>query len=273
MEAGRREFCLAGITALSSQATLGQVSAQSSITVSGTVRSEAGTDVTGVEIRLSNVSNDQFNSTFVESTGEFNLSVETSGQYRVTMFDESNQPNKIPVIYSFDNAFIENAGDIGELVIPEAYQTEIRMVNQDGNPIEGLPIAFRAENGTGVSPGSFTTNSNGYVKRVGAADPGVELTSPTTLMTHETSETAEEATEIQTLFVTERSAYEFTISTDESTGSTASSTRSGDSSRQRGLISNGQAGGDSALSNPTNLTTLGFLLSVGGIAYQLIEGR
>ncbi|MEF8778263.1 MAG: hypothetical protein V5A36_05065, partial [Natronomonas sp.] len=42
--------------------------------------------------------------------------------------------------------------------------------------------------------------------------------------------------------------------------------------RQRGLFSNS---GDEpeAVSDPFNLTTLGFLLSVVGIGYQMIEGR
>lgn len=58
-----------------------------------------------------------------------------------------------------------------------------------------------------------------------------------------------------------------TASPDASRSSPAQSSEE----RQRGFFSNSGTGPD-FLANPVNLTTAGFLLSVGGIAYQLVNG-
>ena len=275
MGVGRRTFCLAGAVGLSSQVTVGTVSAQSRITVEGTIQSEVDTDLTGVEFRLSHTSTDQFSSDIIPSSGEINLTVAETGQYRATIFDKSAKLNKIPVVYSFNNIAIGENGDIGEFVIPEAYQTDIRFVDASGDPIEGLPVNFRAQNGTGFPPGSFTTNSDGYVKHAGADEPGVELTSPTQVEIQPESTSTRQAIEIQTVFVTESTEYEFELSDAQNANLAADSNSivPGDADRQRGLFSNNPSERTGTLSNPTSLTTLGFLLSVGGIAYQLIGGR
>lgn len=272
----RRRFCAAGVLGLTSPVILGSASAQSSIEVSGTIRSEVEADVGGVEFRLSNdVKEDIFVKSIINESGEINLTVQETGPHRVTIFDMSAENNKIPVVYSFNNVFIDDDGDIGEFVIPEAYQTDIRCVNKDGNLIKDLPVNFRAENGTGLPPGAFTTDTEGYVKYPGTAERGVELSSPTTIEIQPPS-ALEKRQKIQTVFVTEPTEFEFEISNPEQyTNAIAGSDSAGsvNSGRQRGLFSNNPSGGGGALSNPTNLTTLGFLLSVGGIAYQLVRGR
>ncbi len=276
MSTNRRRFCAAGALILSSPAILGSASAQSQIEVTGTVRSEVGADVAGVEFRLQNVLNDRIRpETTVDSSGEINLTLPETGTHRVTIFDISPDTNRIPVVYSFNNISIGEDGDIGEFVIPEAYQTDIRIVSDTGDPIEDLPINFRAENGTSPAPGNFTTDSDGFVKYGGATEPSVELSSPTEVEIHPPGVPADETQKIQTVFVTEPTEFEFKISNPEqytNTMSGSDSTGSG-ASGQRGLFSNNPSGRGGALSNPTNLTTLGFLLSVGGIAYQLVGGR
>ena len=301
MSINRRRFCAAGALTLSSPPILGSASAQNRIKVTGTVSSEAGADVAGVEFRLSNdVQEDIAVMTTVDSSGEISLTLPATGPHRVTIFDESVENNNIPVVYSFTNVSISGDGDIGEFVIPEAYQTDIRFVSNDGNPIEDLPVNFRAENGTGVSPGTFTTDSSGYAKYAGATERGVELSSPTEIEIQPPS-APEQIQPVQTVFVTESAEFEYSIANpeqynavivDDSTGSDeteqkqtnstgtgvteqqqADSTDSDETEQQRGLLSNNQSERGGPLSNPTNLTTLGFLLSVGGIAYQLVGGR
>lgn len=275
MGISRRKLCATGAFVLSSQITLGTVSAQNSIQVDATLRSEVETDISGVEFFIQNISTDEFSTAKVGREGTVSLSIPEPGSYRVAITDISPGSNNIPVIYSFDNIEIEQGGDIGEFVIPKAHQTDIRFVDENDNPIESLPVNFRAENGRGLPPDTFTTNSEGYVKYPGSTETGVELASPTDV---EIQPSDSNYDKVQTIFVSEATEFEFTISNPEqykSDGLGGSPTGGSDSSRQRGLFSNSRAGETQSepLSNPTNLTTLGFLLSVAGIGYQLIGGR
>ena len=216
MSPNRRRFCAAGALVLSTPTIVGSASAQSQIEVAGTIRSEVEADVGGVEFRLQNISNDRVRSkTTVAASGKIDLTLPETGEYRVTIFDLSVDNNRIPVVYSFNNVFINDDSDIGEFVIPETYQTEIRFVSEDDNPIKDLPVNFRAENGTGLPPGAFTTDADGYVKYPGASERGVELSSPTTIEIQPSSTPAEETQKIQTVFVTEPTEFEYTIANPE----------------------------------------------------------
>lgn len=270
MSVTRRRFCAAGALTLSSPAIIGSASAQSGVEVVATVRSEVETDVSGVEFQLQNIVNEDIHPrTLVDASGEITFNLPETGSYRVTAFDTTTESNKIPVVYSFDNVNINESGNIGEFVIPEAYETDIRFIDEEGSPVEDLPVQFRAENGTGPKPGEyFTTDSDGYTKYERSNERGVELVSPTDV---EIQSFGERPQKVQTVFVTESTEFEFKISNPEQYTNSASS--GSGVSGQRGLFSNNPSGGGGALSNPTNLTALGFLLSVGGIAYQLVGGR
>jgi hypothetical protein len=160
---------------LSSQLLFGESSAQNSITVTGTLTTQADTDVSGLEFRLSSVEGKNNPEIIVGSDGEIETTVLNPGTFRVTIFDYSTEFNKLPAVYSFPNIVIDGDGDIGEFTLPEAYKVDIRCLDTDGNPVSGLPISFRAPNGTGTSPGTFTTTADGYVKYKNAAQHGVEL--------------------------------------------------------------------------------------------------
>lgn len=132
---------------------------------------------------------------------------------------------------------------------------------------------FRAENGTGLSPGIFTTDADGYTKYSGASNRGVELTGQTQV---ELLPRGAPPTVVQQVFVTDSEEFEFTVQNPEQYGGESAGGSSGveddGGARERGLFSNS---GDEPefVSNPLNLTTAGFLLSVAGIGYQMIEGR
>lgn len=175
MDISRRLFCGASGAVMASQLLVGQSSAQNEITVTGHLASQADTDVGGVELYLSNVDTDDAAQAVVDSGGDITTTISEPGTFRVTIFDYSITSNEIPVIYSFENIEIGEDGDIGEFTIPKAYRVQIRCVDSDGNPIENLPVNFRAPNGTGASPGEFTTTADGYVKHSDAEENGVEL--------------------------------------------------------------------------------------------------
>jgi outer membrane protein assembly factor BamB len=61
------------------------------------------------------------------------------------------------------------------------------------------------------------------------------------------------------------------VGDDASSGGSGSG-GSGTDTRQRGLFSNGGDAPD-GISNPFNMTVLGFVLSIAGIVYQMIGGR
>jgi hypothetical protein len=275
MGISRRKLCATGAFVLSSQITLDTVSAQNSIQVDATVRSEIETDVSGVEFFIQNISTNELSTAIVGRDETISLSIPEFGSYRVGITDIRSGSNKIPVVYSFDDIEIEQEGNIGEFVIPEAHKTDIRFVDGNDNPIENLPVNFRAENGRGLPPDTFTTNSEGYVKYPSSTETGVELASPTEV---EIQPSGSDYDKIQTISVSGPTEFEFAISNPErykGGGLGGSPTGGSNSGRQRGLFSNSRGDGTQSgpLSNPTNLTTLGFLLSVAGIVYQLIGGR
>ena len=284
MNVSRRGFCAAG-TGLLASGVVGAASAQESIEVSGVVRVDGDGAVGGTVLRFSNTTTDGSAETAVQSDGGFSLIVPGSGNYRVTVFDESPERDGVPVVYGFNNTSISDSGDIGEFSLPEAHEVSIRFLDPDGNPVEGLPVNFRAENGTGLSPGLFTTDSEGYAKFAGASTRGVELAGRTEV---EIQPGGESPTLIQPVFIESAAEFEFTVedpgqygasvvgagetATAEPEADVDAEGDGGGDARERGLFSNSGNEPD-FVSDPLNLTTAGFALSVLGIGYQLLEGR
>lgn len=175
MDLSRRMFCGAGAAMISSQFILGTTSAQSEITVTGNLTTQADTDVNGLEFELYNRDNDDVARVTLDSTGNITTTVSDTGTFAVTIFDYSSDLNGLPAVYSFQSVDIGEDGDIGEFSLPEAYITDIRCLDTEGSPVENLPVNFRAPNGAGMSPGTFTTTADGYVKYYNASDYGIEL--------------------------------------------------------------------------------------------------
>ena len=175
MNLRRRSFCSVGASAVSSQLLIGKASAQNKITVTGHLTTQANTDVSGLDFRLSNTERRGRTQISVDSDGELTTTISEPGTFRVTVFDYSSDINRLPAVYSFSDIAIGEDGDIGEFTLPRAYQTDIQCLDTDGNPIEDFPANFRAPNGTGMSPGTFTTTADGYVKYTAADQTGVEL--------------------------------------------------------------------------------------------------
>lgn len=194
---------------------------------------------------------------------------------------------------------ITEGGDLGEFGVSQAHDVSMRFVNEDGNPIENLPVSFRSETGRGLPPGKFTTNSEGYVKHIGASQPGVEMVGDLRVEVKPPDNPGEDD-EVRESSVTSSDEFVFRIrnptqypfvsvageETETNTEAEATSSSDGgsdttvasadrESGASRGFLSNRAPGEEPTgpLSNAVNITTLGFLLSVAGIAYQLVEGR
>ncbi|MFC7325977.1 hypothetical protein ACFQMF_15535 [Halorubrum rutilum] len=205
----RRQFCLAGAVGVLAT-TVRTAAGQEEVTATGRLSSEADTSVDGTVIQFSNVETGEQIEYTVGADGGIELSL-TVGTYRVTTIDESGERNQIPAIYSFDNIEITTDGDIRELVLPEGYRTLIQCVDTEGNPIESLPVNFRAANGTGLPPGRFTTDADGYVTYFDAAGRGVELAGETEIEVQSPAD-PNQVQSLRTITVTDATEIEVTVS-------------------------------------------------------------
>jgi hypothetical protein len=275
---------------------VGTVRAQD-ITLSGTVTSAAGTSTAGTTVRVSNPADrTEYAEAGINGNGEFSVNVpEKLENYGVEYFTKFGgryiqERNALPLLYDFGTAEASEDGTLGEFGLPEAHVIQIQCLDTDGNPIEGLPVNFLTTVGSGLRPGVFTTTANGYLKYIGATETGVELSGPTRVVVQPPSRSGN-PDYLRLISVTEPQEIQLTVSNptryygvsenDGNTDATASSSATDSSSagvgsgRSRGFLSNRAAGEEPTgpLSNAVNLTTLGFLLSIAGIGYQLIEGR
>ncbi len=300
----RRRFCLsAGMAAVASTGTVvGQTTAQQEIQVSGTVRSEVDADPASTTIEIFKTSDpSQSLQATIESDGQFSGSLPGTGTYQLVYINQTStaelitEQDDLPLVYYFTEMEITDGGDLGEFVLPEGEPVSIQCVDTDGRPIENLPVNFRSENGYEVQPDAFTTNPEGYVQFSDASEPGVELAGTTTIEIRPQSGSPVQLREIAVteqmdlrLTVTKPSQYQnveingATASDEQSSGTVSAQPSetvsaqpngtTGAAGRQRGFFSN--SGNEPAfLSNPINLTTLGFLLSVAGIIHQMLGGK
>jgi len=211
MGLSRRLFCGASAAVVSSPFVIGKSSAQSTVTVTGQLTTQSDADVDGVRLRLSNVENSNRTDITLDSGGDISTTVSQPGTFRVTVFDYSPDFNKLPAVYSFPAVDIGEDGDIGEYTLPEAYEVNIRCFDSQGNPIEDLPVNFRAPNGTGMSPGTFTTTADGYVKYTGGDQRGVELAGEVDIEVQLPSN-PDISQDIRTVSVSESKEIEVTVS-------------------------------------------------------------
>lgn len=202
-------------------------------------------------------------------------------------------------------------GDLGRYTVPEAYVIDIRIEDAEGNPLQGVPLSFYTQSGHGTGPGTYTTDRYGQVTHYESDRSGIELTGRMTVRTHPPGGDGQmlgtvfgnESKSVTMVLpnpgdyrnVIVREAVEGTATPGivEDTSTPASADSSTDAPRaartatpassqagvgsdgvtsRRGFFSN-DADEPAALSNPMNLTVGGFVLSVGGIVYQMVGGK
>lgn len=146
----------------------------------GSVISDADADLAGGAIRFVAVNRDReskFPAAALDETEQFRASSAFEDTHILdVMFDKGTygEFDGVPALISLDIAR-QVSGDIeilGRYELPEAYQTEIRLVDSNGAPIEGLTVSLRNEIGTGIPA---TTNSEGYLQATDSTETGFSL--------------------------------------------------------------------------------------------------
>ena len=207
MNLRRRGFCSAvavGATTIASS----PAAEQSEIQISGSIDSAVDADVEGVELFFQQVETNSVWTYTVPASGEIDFTVTQSGTHRVRLFNTSSRIEDIPFVYSFGDRTVDESGSSFDFTIPQAYDTEIRCVDDDGNPVEGLPITLRA-GGTG-EPSVYTTSKQGHVKITGTTDTTLQLAGSTEVEIAETDDAEKQS--LGTVDVTEPTEVEFVVS-------------------------------------------------------------
>jgi hypothetical protein len=303
----RRQFCATTTIGLGSSLLLGTASAQSdTTTVTATVESAFGSSLTDSHVVFVNQETVEWYRADIAKDGSLQTSVPSGYGYDVVFF---NQPqgsainpefNGVPVVQDLDSIDVgDSEKALGSYTVPEGHVAQLRIENEAGNPLQNVPLSFSTPSGAGVGSGDFTTNENGYVFHVENSQPGIELAGSVTMRTHgaggkggvlaqlfvdsDMSSTAVLRNPDDYANIIEREGTAGTATSgiveqeqstpDPSAPDQAAAASVGDgASARRGFLSNS---GDEPplLSNPTNLTIGGFVLSVGGIVYQMVGGK
>lgn len=257
---------------------------QSNVTASGRIVSASNDAVANNVVHLLETRSEETFQATTDANGEFQLDIPGSAEYLVAYFQSPgrqvvpDRPDNIPAVYFVKSISVGSGPkDLGTIKLPRAHRVEARVVDENGRPVEDAGIQIRS-GGFGLPPRTFTTNEDGYVKHSGADDSGVDLAGPVRISAWPPGERREgRPTAVEQVVVDEEQSITITLGSggDGGTvraGSTDGSNGDGRDERQRGFFSN--SGNEPGfLSNPFNLTTLGFLLSVAGIIHQLMGGR
>ena len=172
MNFNRRHFC-STLAIGSTGIVSGAVSAQSEIQITGSIDSSIGATVSGIELFFQQVDTGSKWTYTVPADGSIDLTVSETGTYRVRLFNTSSRNENIPLVYSLGQTTIEDGNSNVDYTIPDPYDTRIRCVDSDGEPVEGLQISLRA-GGTGQG-GLFTTSDQGYVRLGGTNKTDLQL--------------------------------------------------------------------------------------------------
>jgi hypothetical protein len=141
------------------------------------VSSEADVSLEGHNVEIYNSDTREFYNLSIDN-GNFVQTVEPNSAINITFFYErerrATDVDNVPLLYSLANEEYVSGDEanLGQLTLPRAYRTEIRIVDPEGNPVENFPIRFRCPNGSGTGVRDFTTNADGYAKLVDASQTG-----------------------------------------------------------------------------------------------------
>ncbi len=146
--------------------------------VYGSVISEAGTSLSGNNLQVYGLKEGEFEivQTAVDDAEQFYAAHPFDPEYFLNglpMFGEYGVFNGVPAVFNFKRKIgtgperISVSSDVeilGRIVVPEAYRTEVQLVDATGEPLADFtPINFRGPEGTAPGPNAFTTDGDGYV--------------------------------------------------------------------------------------------------------------
>lgn len=147
----------------------------------GTFVSATRADVSGGIARVSAFgSNDQNNMNEVElgDIGQFGSEPLLDGEYEVRVTYLSgmvSEFNGVPDIFAAERGqqVRDDTVILGQYTLPEAYRTEVRLVDESGSPVADFTPSVRDANGNGTR--TFTTNENGYLVSDARTETGISL--------------------------------------------------------------------------------------------------
>jgi hypothetical protein len=181
--------------------------------VRGSIDSAAGVSLEGYQVEIFNRSNRNFYKLKIRG-GQFTQTVAADSELQLTFFhkegDYISTFDGVPLLYALSDGIAVSGQeeDIGSFELPQAYRTEIRFVDPDGNPVENFPVGFRASNGSGTTARPFTTNAEGYAKFADESQTGIDLAGTVTI---EGGRDSASATRLREITVTEASEYTITV--------------------------------------------------------------
>lgn len=220
--------------------------------------------------------------------------------------------NNVPHIAGLGDYTIEEGGaDLGEIQLPKAYTVDLRALNESGDPATNAEFGF-GSGGFGSSSHWLDVNESGYLQLKNADFTGIELAGPASvtikvprdgpdsgMISYDkslvvdsdktvtarigegisvedsqssmgTTTTNDESTSSDSTTEAANTADE-TSTVTSTTGTTASTTTT--NRPQRGLFSNGDSAvSRNAATDPFVITVGGFMLSVAGLAHNLLRG-
>ena len=214
MKFDRRHFC--SVMAIGSAGIVGRtVSAQTELQITGTIDSAVGADVEGVELFFQQVDTGSFWRYTVPASGDIDLTVSETGEFRVRLDNTSARNANVPLLYSFGRTTVESTGTNVKYTIPQSYDVKIQCLDEKDTPVERLPIGLGA-GGYSHRPGLFTTSEQGYVKFIASnntsSQPELQLAGPTSV---EVQSTNTENQELGVIDVEGNAEYTFEITNTE----------------------------------------------------------
>ena len=215
MTFNRRHFC--SVLGMGATGIVGStVSAQSEVQITGTVDSTVAADVEGVELFFQQVDTGSFWRYTVPASGEIDQMILETGEFRVRVDNTSARKEDVPLVYSFGRTTVDDTGATVSYTLPQSYDVKIQCVDGKGNPVEQLPIRFRA-GGYSHGSGVLTTSEQGYVQFIETSNTKdqseLQLAGPTSVEVDATGDTANQP--LGTIDVVEDAEFEFEISNPE----------------------------------------------------------
>ncbi|UIO99795.1 carboxypeptidase-like regulatory domain-containing protein [Halobaculum sp. CBA1158] len=294
MSARSRRGFLAGFGAAAVACGVPTVTAQSTVEVTGQVRSASGAPVSNSSVVFVPEDESELIPTTTDSDGRFSRSVPTDTEFHLNFIQSPGPPpfpdieDEIPLQQYLDSVRATERTELGTFDLPPANRVNARVVDRNGQPVQDATIKL-ISGGYHFSQ-SFTTDPSGYVKHVEASERvGVDLAGEVEFRAWPPGSPQDGDPAASTSLVVDSDTNltltlpETDVTTDSasSTGGAATdgsgsggddpgSAGDGDEEPNRGFFSNS---GDEPefLSDAVNLTTLGFGLSAIGLVYQLAQ--
>ncbi|OYR56613.1 PKD domain-containing protein [Halorubrum halodurans] len=172
-----------------------------------TAESEASLENDSVAVYRQTADDDleRYNGT-VDANGNFSVAVDSAEDTYAVGFGDTNDSvtsNGVPDLYAI--AEVVPPADVGEVTVPEAYDVTVRVVDENGDPIENADVAVGHRNGdAAIEDGRRNvTNASGYL--TGDGEAPLELVGDVSVVAKDdgvTNETRLAVTEEETVELT-----------------------------------------------------------------------